>query len=94
MTTYLPGALAALYYLLWPHTYQVLSPRSTLTMTTYLPGALAALYYLLWPHTYQVLSPRLLAPLADLRPGDFAVHLAGCIGRRERPRWSLPSLQP
>jgi len=37
-------------------------------------------------HNFSVLSPRLLAPLADLRPGDFAVHLAGCVGRRERPR--------
>mmetsp|Transcript_6625 Transcript_6625/g.16479 ORF Transcript_6625/g.16479 Transcript_6625/m.16479 type:complete len:208 (-) Transcript_6625:147-770(-) len=37
-------------------------------------------------HNFSVLSPRLLAPLADLRPADFAVHLAGCIGRRERPR--------
>jgi|EP00908_Phaeocystis_cordata_P007381 hypothetical protein len=32
---------------------------------------------------YSVLSPRLFAPLAEYRHGDFAVHLAGCIGRRE-----------
>lgn len=36
---------------------------------------------------HSVLPPALFAPLADYRPGDFAVHLAGCIGRRQ---WQSP----
>ena len=36
---------------------------------------------------YSVLPSALFAPLADYRPGDFAVHLAGCIGRRQ---WQSP----
>ena len=35
---------------------------------------------------YSVLSPHLFVPLQEYRPGDFAVHLAGCIGRREGPK--------